>query len=895
MSNSLKNNSNFFINNNNNENNNISSIRFIKPSLNNNNNKEFINTSNLYYNNNNNVNKYSIQNYIFKNSSLKDIDNENNNNAEIKTFNEKILNQIKKKYLTPQEFSKTYNSNQSYIDLYHSKKYSDILLSIKGEIIQAHKVVLISASNTFKSLIQSNENNNDNFNNETIKIILPESYNLRTFKEILKWIYCGYIHENLPIEILRDMLLMSENLQINSLQKILIIKYIIPNMTIESSILFLKDTYKKLISKECSECWTLLANFSLNCICKNSNYLIKNQKNHFLTMDIELLFKCIENSLFHLVEESHLSNLLKLIIDKGYACDIFELINKIGEKVKTCRNFDSQNINIEKVFEERKSFNEENYFNEPFETDLINSEMINKIYNENNNNSKINEYENKSISSFNLSECQYSTNNNLKNNNNNNNNNIYNRMFTFGNETENEEKNSDDLNNNILNINENNFSSLSPSTNTSPPNLDIKKNKKPSFEFKFIIENKNKNNFSIFSQIFKSNNHSWSLKLDINKNEEVSLFLIERGSNNNLNNNNNNSNYIYLNFCSILFEFFIHDKNFEKNGIIFFSFCEKQNQIIGYNNFFNLNQLNNKNYINIIIYIKEFPIHAACLQYINDNFQPIFSNKKGKCDIKENVLLYTPINKIENNNNNNKKFSYLNLNLYDIKYLLYSDNLRVDNENNVISALYMYCLNKDIENIDNMLKAVRYEFVDFKILCTLARDHDVIKNCPAFKKAFIREFKERTKKIYCNNGNYKNNNNIEKKYVKKKFFCAGDNLSKLNVSNEIIKFFLEKNHHEGYIVKLNKLKEDIENEKKKNEERIKILESQVSQLTYKNNELNNENNKYKKMLKYHGRNNNINNNINNNNNVNNNIKGTQSAVSGIIKNYIGKNENCIIF
>ena len=915
MSNSLKNNNNFYNNNNNENNNNISSIRFLKPSLtNNNNNKEFINSSNLYYNNDNNINKYSIQNYIFKNSSLKDNDNENNNNNSetIETFNEKILNQIKKKYLTPQEFSKTYNSNQSYIDLYHTKKYSDILLSIKGEIIQAHKVVLISASNTFKSLIQSNENNiinnhNITANNETIKIILPESYNLRTFKEILKWIYCGYIHENLPIEVLRDMLLMSENLQINSLQKILIIKYIIPNMSIESSILFLKDTYKRLISKECSECWTLLANFSLNCICKNSNYLIKNQKNHFLTMDIELLFKCIENSLFHLVEESHLSNLLKLIIDKGYACDIFELINKIGEKIKTCRNFDCQNINIDNVFENgKKIYNEENninnndnkYFNEPFETDLINSETINKIYND--NNSKINDYENKSISSFNLSDCQYSTNNILKNSNNNN---IYNRMFTFGNENENDEKNSEDMNNNnILNINENNFSSLSPSTNTSPPNLDIKKNKKPSFEFKFIIENKNNNNnISIFSQIFKSNNHSWSLKLDINKIEEVSLFLIERGSNNNINlNNNNNSNFVYLNYCSILFEFFIQDKNFEKNGIIFFSFCEKQNQIIGYNNFFNLKQLSNKNYINIVIYIKEFAIHAACLQYINDNFQPIFSNKKGKCDIKENVLLYTPINKIENNNSNNnnhkKFFSYLDLNSYDITYLLYSDNLRVDNENNVISALYMYCLNKDIKNIDNMLKAVRYEFVDFKILCTLARDHDTIKNCPAFKKGFIREFKERMKKIY-NNGNSNIKNNIEKKNIKRKFFSTSDTLNKLNVSNEIIKFFLEKNHHEGYIVKLNKLKEDIENEKKKNEERIKILESQVSQLTYKNNELNNENIKYKKMLKYHGKNN-INNNINdnnNNNNLNNNIRGTQSAVSGIIKNYIGKNDNCIIF
>ena len=46
-------------------------------------------------------------------------------------------------------------------------------------------------------------------------------------------------------------------------------------------ILFLKYTNKKLISKECSEYWTLLTNFSLNCICKNYDYFIKNKKINF--------------------------------------------------------------------------------------------------------------------------------------------------------------------------------------------------------------------------------------------------------------------------------------------------------------------------------------------------------------------------------------------------------------------------------------------------------------------------------------------------------------------------------------------------------------------------------------------------------------------------------------
>ncbi len=64
-----------------------------------------------------------------------------------------------------------------------------------------------------------------------------------------------------------------------------------------------------------------------------------------------------------------------------------------------------------------------------------------------------------------------------------------------------------------------------------------------------------------------------------------------------------------------------------------------------------------------------------------------------------------------------------------------------------------------LNSLQKILKYFIYEFVNFKILCK-------IKNCSAFKKAFIREFKE---KIYIN-GNY-NKNDVEKNYVKRNFLC----------------------------------------------------------------------------------------------------------------------------
>jgi hypothetical protein len=104
-----------------------------------------------------------------------------------------------------------------------------------------------SAEEEFKNNKNNDYNNNYNYNNgvNIIEILLPENFDFNIFKEIVKWIYCGAINENLSVETIRIMLIMSEKLKIISLTKILIIKYIIPQLNIDNAISLCIDAYTR--------------------------------------------------------------------------------------------------------------------------------------------------------------------------------------------------------------------------------------------------------------------------------------------------------------------------------------------------------------------------------------------------------------------------------------------------------------------------------------------------------------------------------------------------------------------------------------------------------------------------------------------------------------------------
>ena len=894
----------------------------------------------------------------------------NNSDIGSKSMNEKLFTKLTKQYLNEEEQKERYKYNPSFEHLYFSHDFSDVIIKLNYNSIYAHKVVLASSSKIFMELIKSAEeefknNRNNNYNNNgtnIIEILLPENFDFKIFNEIIKWIYCGKINENLSLETLRVMLIMSEKLKIISLVKILIIKYIIPQLNKENAISFCIEAYSRGGSnKETLLCWDVLLNYSLNYIGKNSVSLIKTNPEKLLIMDVSLLIKCVNICMDNIVDLEQLSSLLQILIQKGIANNIFELLYKEVEKVKMCRCYDIQNINIDLLL---------NYFepkNQPYSFPLINEEtvtnniiIVNKddinINNLNKNNSnKISPFylydtdkndinmNDKNISIYNNSKEHsiLSSSINSKKN-------IFlnttNTNFTFGRNEDSTLNNSNtncssfnDINNNI-NIYENEeeknfkeiYNYLSPNTNTNFHD-NIINDKYHVFDFIFQFPNNSKfsdiklsGGVSVFSEKFEYREHLWSIKIDINNKGDFSFFLIDRGPSNNFDKNNS-----LLKYASILFEFIIRDNDFEKSNQIFFSFVKDQHQIIGHKNFININQLTNKNKFHFILYIKRFPLHSGILQYLNDNFNYIFLNKQNSIDKNKNLYLmpkeyfrmYKDNKNRENNNpnicqknNNNNfmdliisennnylrkseikdiKFEYLNINQFDLVNLLYCDYLPVESENNVIGAIYFYCMKKEPKDIDNIMKGIRYEFVNFRILCTLARDHDIIKNSPTFRKEFKIELNKRIKKMNENNNSFQGNNinriNLRKNIKRKNYNLSNseDGLSGMNISDEIITFFLEKKNHDEYKDKIISLKKEIQEEKKISEQRIKSLEEQNVQLNLDKNRLINENKRMKNKI--------INNKSYNNND--NNIFNNLNAFNQI-DDYIKKNteiNTCIIF
>jgi hypothetical protein len=800
---------------------------------------KFFKEGNQNSNKNNNLiydkNIYNIDYYIFKEAlNQNNLNNQNNQNIqnnqnnyrepqtestkskvpclksriieeENKQMNEKILDTLSKRYLKDFEIRPIYN--QVFEELYKTMSCYDIIISIKGEDIHAHKVVLISQSQMFKEMIQKNEVQGNQYggqnkSQELIKIVLPENmFKSQIFKETLKWIYCSRISPNLDLNFLREMLITADNLKIFSLQRILIVKYIIPNLEKEISIKFLKDSYNKATNVEVTDVWSLLANFSLNCLAKNSSILIKNNRNEFLGMELDLLFKCVEQSVFYLVEEIHLSNLIKLIIDRGFATDVFDLLNKLSKNYMNARNYSIQNIDL-------SEFISKTDHSKPIETFLITESLFEKKE-EKSNNILNNE------SKINLPLQQNEDNKNCE-----------------------------------LGKNKVEIIDLKKLPNTNLPsgnhinNIDIKKGKQATFSFKFQLNNNNLNNnddsggyssCSIFSETFNTNSHSWQIKIDISSIGEVSFYIIERGHPIIQDSRSFSKFQLYqdkfsLRFNSILFEFEIKDISFNKSGVIFFSFVSNQHQIIGYENFFNIKQLGKKENFVFNIWIKEFPIHSACLQYVCDNFQSLAIGVKKN---NENPSSNSNSNPNPNSNNNqnitNEMKSFYDLNPHDLTYILYSDHLKVDNENTVITAIYRYSLYKNINDIEWIMNTLRYKFIDMKLLCATARDHDVIKSCQTFKRHFYLELDRRKKKINVNKKGeiikttksnilseiFRSEENNSKK--KKKEFKFNQNKRRnfynfnvendqpFNITSDLTSFFLEKEHHSGYIKEIERV------------------------------------------------------------------------------------------
>ncbi len=101
---------------------------------------------------------------------------------------------------------------------------------------------------------------------------------------------------------------------------------------------------------------------------------------------------------------------------------------------------------------------------------------------------------------------------------------------------------------------------------------------------------------TVFTKCFNAARRSWHLKLDFDANDNLSLYLLERGKPIYLQQSlNKGENCMIPNFSSVLFEFEVIHKTMinEKKTPIFFSFAHNTNQIVGVKNYLNLRSLSN--------------------------------------------------------------------------------------------------------------------------------------------------------------------------------------------------------------------------------------------------------------------------------------------------------------
>jgi uncharacterized protein (UPF0335 family) len=196
--------------------------------------------------------------------------------------------------------------------------------------------------------------------------------------------------------------------------------------------------------------------------------------------------------------------------------------------------------------------------------------------------------------------------------------------------------------------------------------------------------------------------------------------------------------------------------------------------MVGERNFCKVSSVRNLDLVKITVYIREVSIHSGLLHYLCENFDNLSSNKVDK---------------------------FLEVDMYNMKYLLASDLLNVSNEREAAGALWKYTANQTIDCVDLLISEIRLGFLSTKDLLTMARDHQGFRNSVIFRYLFEAEYRRRTE----------NKKNLQK--PRKKYEGMSEKGNDDYVK-EIVDWILEDNHHAGYIERIAKLKKELEDVKK---------------------------------------------------------------------------------
>lgn len=177
-----------------------------------------------------------------------------------------------------------------------------------------------------------------------------------------------------------------------------------------------------------------------------------------------------------------------------------------------------------------------------------------------------------------------------------------------------------------------------------------------------LRKEKREKGLTVLTKSFSAARRSWHLKLDIDTDEMMSAFIVERGMPIDL--APKGENYLYPNFSSCNIEFEFVYSNYTRKHPMFFSFAHNTNQIVGLKKILSLKNLENSTNLTVRIRIKELFVHSALMNNISSSFCKLYQN--------------------------HSKNNLMRLSFPLVYQILKSHTLRVPDENMVLSFLYHY-------------------------------------------------------------------------------------------------------------------------------------------------------------------------------------------------------------
>lgn len=267
---------------------------------------------------------------------------------------------------------------------------------------------------------------------------------------------------------------------------------------------------------------------------------------------------------------------------------------------------------------------------------------------------------------------------------------------------------------------------------------------------------------SIVSPTFKTKNGTWFLTVVLHS-SNISVFLCER---------NSSKDAIYT---TVMWEIGLETKTYAQTSVFLYSFPNGHYQCVGERQMWRNGDLEGLSKVGISVRMRELLLHSAVLQYINERFETY----------------------------NCSKYRYFKpLSCYDFYSLLTHNKLPIASEKSAISALWKYSTSKDFRQIDFLLPAIRWPFLSISDLCTLARDHLVIRQSPHFHYIFTTEMHKRLEKQA----------GIEVE-PREAFGRKGKAVNDGNQREELVNWLLTTEHHEGFSRKIDENRKKYEAER----------------------------------------------------------------------------------